>query len=137
MKKISVVVVCILVVGAALFLVWLHDLRASGAVSELQQEAADKRLVISKLEKNTGVLREFVASDDPMDTRLAAEIRRQNSQLGEDEFRQWLRVNAPALRGKVQDDIGKMPAVIAARKQELADIQSRLDRCARPWVFSP
>ena len=98
MRRLSVAVLFALVVGITVFLVWLHDLRASNALSQLQQRVTDKQLLISKLEKNTTVLQEFLDSDDPVNTRLAAEAKRQNPEMSEEQFRQWLQVNGKPLR---------------------------------------
>jgi hypothetical protein len=135
MRKLSVAVLFVLVVGITVFLVWLHDLRASNALSQLQQRVVDKQLVISKLEKNTSVLQEFLDSNDPVNTRLAAEAKRQNSEMSEEQFRQWLQVNGKSLRVKVENDIKTLPAALTVRRKELADLQSDLDSHGKPWLF--
>jgi len=135
MRKLSVAVLFVLVVGITVFLVWLHDLRASNALSQLQQRVVDKQLVISKLEKNTSVLQEFLDSNDPVNTRLAAEAKRQNPKMSEEQFRQWLQVNGKPLRVKVENDIKNLPAALTVRRKELADLQSDLDSHGKPWLF--
>ncbi len=135
MKKLSIAVLCVLVGGITVFLLWLHDLRASYALSEMQLQIVDKRLVVSKLEDNTRVLQEFLASDTPLNTRLAAEVRRQNPEVTEDQFPQWLQMNEAVLRAKAENVIRSIPAVLTARKAELTDLQSQVDDCGKPWIF--
>jgi biopolymer transport protein ExbB/TolQ len=134
-KKLSVAVLCILVVGITVFLIWLHDLRAYRGLSELQQQIVDKELVISELQKNTGVLQEFLDSDDPVDTRFAAQGRSQNPEMSEEQFRRRLQVNGESVRSKVENHIKRLPAALAARRRELADLLSRLDGHGKPWLF--
>ncbi len=134
MKKLSVVVLCSLVLGIAVFLIWLHDLRVSYALTGLQQQVTEKQLVISKLKTNTGILQEFIDADDPFDTRLAAKAKQQNPTLSDAEFRQWLEANSVDLRSKALDDIKLVPQFIAAREQEVADLQSMMDE-GGPWLF--
>ena len=133
-KKLSVVVLCFLVVAITIFLIWLHDLRASHALAGLQQQVTEKRLVISKLKTNTVILQEFIDADEPFGTRLAAKAKQQNPRLSDDEFKKWLGANAADLRAKALNDIRLVPELIAAREQEVADLQSMMVK-GGPWLF--
>jgi len=134
MKKVSIIAIVLLVAGSSLLLVWLHDLRASNAAAEVQREISEKQLVVSKLTKSTVILHEFLASDDPASTRLAAEAKRQNPDTTDAQFAAWLATNAASLRTKCEDDIRNMPAVIAEKEEELAGLKEQL-KASGPWLF--
>jgi len=96
---------------------------------------ADKQLVISKLKEGAGILQEFLASDDPLKTRLAAKARQQNPEATEDQFRRWLKDNVADLRAKARNDAKLIPQAIAAREREMTDLQARMGERGGPWLF--
>jgi hypothetical protein len=124
-----------LAIGVTVFLIWLHDLCASNALVQLKRQVGTELMMVSMLEHNRIALQEFLDSDDPVNTRVAAAAKCQEPEMSEEQFRQWFQINGESLRVKAENDIKSLPAALAAHRKELADLQSDLDSHGRPWLF--